>query len=180
MKTTMKFYGYIDHEEGKLASMETQGDSGFEIPVNIFAEEGNGFSLAEGTVCTLEIGGEGCNIKVYASGKEVVANTKMTEISMIPMGTFSLEPDDPDFQPQPTIIFSGKVLNVAQNPNPSEEEYQYYVEVETLDMTLALYFDCDETIEVGNYIHGIAWLSAVIREKEASNNGEHTGTTQEI
>ena len=163
MNTTMKFCAYIDHEEGKLAAMETQGDSGMSIPVNIFAEDGSDFSLTDGTVCTLEIGGEGCNIKVYASEKEVVANTKMAGISMIPMGTFSLEPDDPDFQPQPTIIFSGKVLNVAQNPNPSEEEYQYYVEVETLDMTLALYLDCDEKIEVGNYIHGVAWLSAVIR-----------------
>ncbi len=172
MKTRMRFCEFLDHEEGKLASMETQGDSGFEIPVNIFAAEGSDFSLKQGAICALDIEGEGVNIDVYRTKEELLEDTHMAEFSMIPMGTFSLEPDDRDFTPQPTIIFSGQVLNASRNPEPTPDTYNYCVEVKTLNLFLTLYLDSDEDVPVGAYIHGVAWLSAVIQRGD--QNGGHS------
>ena len=170
--TIMKFCKYLDHEEGKLAAMETQGESELEIPVNIFAEDGSDYSLEEGTICALDIEGEGYDIDVYTTKDEMSKNTRMAEFSMIPMGTFPLEPDDPDFTPQPTIIFCGKVLDASKNPEPTPDTYNYRVEVKTLDLFLTLYLDSDEDIPVGAYIHGVAWLSAVIQRGD--QNDDHS------
>ena len=47
----------MDYDNGKIAHMQTTVD--LEIPVNIFADDGSDFALAEGTICDIEVWGYG-------------------------------------------------------------------------------------------------------------------------
>ncbi len=183
--TDLRFCESLDFEDGRIASMHTMGgDSDLEIPVNVFAEPGSDDSLTEGTVCTVELSAAAYEIDVYASAEDVSGDTGMADFSLIPMGTFPLDPDDPDFRQNPWISFSGKVVHLALRrcrDSASEDcDYALCVTVKTLDMLVTFELECNAEVEIGEYWHGAAFLSAVIRKKEAANDGEHTGTTQEI
>lgn len=183
--TSLEFCEYLDFEGDQIASMHTMGgDSDLEIPVNVFAEPGSDDSLIEGTVCTVELFAAAYEIDVYASAEDVSGDTGMADLSMIPMGTFALDPDDPDFRQNPWISFTGKVVHTAlrrcHDAKPDDCGYALCVTVKTLDMLVSFELDCDTEAEVGTYWHGAAFLSAVIHKKEAADDGQYTGKAPKI
>lgn len=90
----------------------------------------------------------------------------MSKISMIPIGTFPLKPNDPDFKQNPCILFNGAVVHTAIRHSLIEDEddcdYSLFVTVETLEMFVTFEMACDTEVKLGEYWHGSAYLSAVI------------------
>ncbi len=168
--TDLKFNEYLDFEDGRIASMKTMGDSELEIPVNVFAEPGSDLSLPEGAVCPVELFSSDFEVDTYDSAEDVKESTNMAPIAMIPIGTFPLEADDPSFRQSPWIIFNGKVIHLAlrrcHDSDPADNDYALCVTVETADLLVTLEVQCEAEVELGEYWHGTAFLSAVIRKEQ--------------
>ncbi len=161
--TRMKFNGYRDYENGKMAICETVGSD--EIPVNIFIDNAEEYAGFENGLCLIDVCGVGSNYDVFPSEEAYLASEhKMAPISMIPMGTFPLHEEDEDFEPSPHILFSGKVLDVDWNEDAEPEGANCCLLIETLGLTFHLYTRCGSDIAEGYYIHGVAWLFGRILE----------------
>ena len=161
------FSDYEDNnEEGKMTRFNTEKDH---IPVNIFIDNAYKFSDMKKCLCAVDICGVGCDIDVYESEEEYhSAKTNMAEISMIPMGTFSVN-DDKDFKESPHIIFSGKVLDYEWNPEPKPDEPNICILIETLGLVFNLYASYDGKMDKGYIVHGVAWLYGDIVKTEDEN-----------
>lgn len=83
---------------------------------------------------------------------------------MIPIGTFPLDEEE-NFRESPHIIFTGKILDVDRNPTAPPDEPNYCVTVETLEMTITVFFISAENISVGGILHGVARLYGNILRK---------------
>ncbi|MBQ6162930.1 MAG: hypothetical protein IJK23_00510 [Clostridia bacterium] len=152
-----RFYGFSDYEDGKIASLETVGE--YEIPLNVFIDNASEFDDIDECFCTVDLYGIGSEIEVFSSEEAYrAADKKLAVISMIPIGTFSAQPDDESFQPSPHILFTGKVLYVERDPNAGADEPNYFASVETLELKINLYFRYDGPVEEGYIIYGVAWL----------------------
>ena len=160
--TDFKFFYFTEYEDGKLAHLETCES---EIPVNIYAEPDSDFSLKENDICSVDIIGVGSEIKYYENEEEFVkADTGLDVVSMIPIGTFPLDEDE-NFEESPHIIFTGKIIAVDTDPTADSDEPNYFVTLETLEMTVTLVFNFDENISVGGILQGVAWLYGDILRK---------------
>ena len=147
----------MDYEDGKMAKMFTTDD--MEIPVNIFVDNANEFENAKYGVCFMDICAVGPRIEIYPTEEEYEATgTHMAIPSMIPIGTFSADPDDKDFEESPHILFTGTVIDVAWNTDAEKGEANCCLLIETLEMMINLYLEYDEPVEKGYIVHGIAWL----------------------
>ncbi len=150
------FRYFADCEDGQMARLET-AESG--IPVNIFAEDGTDFDLQDGECCKVELYGIGSQVDVYSTAEAMyAAGSKMTVPSMIPMGTFPPKDAGEPFEESAHILFVGTVLEVDTDPEANENQPNYCLKVETLEMTLQLYLRHEGLIEVGSILHGVAWL----------------------
>ena len=160
--TDFKFFYFAEYEDGKLAHLETYDSK---IPVNIYAEPNSDFSLKENECCSVDILGVCSEIKYYENEEEFVkADTVFDVVSMIPIGTFPLDEDE-NFEESPYIIFTGKIIAVDTDPTADSDEPNYFVTLETLEMTVTLLFNSDENISVGGILHGVAWLYGDILRK---------------
>ena len=150
------FRYFADCEDGEMARLET-AESG--IPINIFAEDGTDFDLQDGECCKVELYGIGSQVDVYSTAEAMYATgSRMAVPSMIPMGTFPPKDTAEDFEESAHILFVGKVLAVNTDPEADENQPNYCLTVETLEMTLQLYLRHEGLIEVGSILHGVAWL----------------------
>ena len=164
----LRFCYYMDYDNGKMARMQTTVD--LEIPVNIFADDGSDFALAEGTICNIEVWGYGIDIEVFKTEEEFISSGNfMASISMIPTGTFSpKEEGNSDFQENPQIMFVGNVTDVEINPQAKPDENNYCLTINTLEMTINVFMRYDGIVEIGNVVYGTAWLYADIAGNKSS------------
>ena len=166
--TKFRFCGFNDYEDGKMAHVETIGE--YEIPVNIFIDNANELGDLEECLCSIDVCAVGQNFRIFASEEEFnAADSKMAVISMIPIGVFSPNPDYSDFQPSPHIYYTGKVLNVAWDPNAAEDMPNCCLTIEMLSMTLKHYVRRDTPVEVGSIAQGVAWLYGDLVPHEESS-----------
>ncbi len=151
------FRYFADCEDGEMARLET---AEFGIPVNVFAEDGTDFDLLDGEACKAELFGVGSrDTEIYPN--EVAfekSGSNMAVPSMIPAGTFPANDEAEDFEESPWIIYVGTVKEVDTDPEANENQPNYCLTVETLEMTLQLYLHYDGPIEPGYILHGTAWL----------------------
>ncbi len=151
------FQYFMDHEDGKIARVETTGY--LQIPLNIFIDNAEDFSDAAEGPCSIDVCGVGRDVEVFASEEAYRGSGRKTDvISLIPSGTFPLDPNDADFQQDAWIVFSGRALDVEFDPEAGSDDPNYLVHVETLEMTLRLFLRSETPIEKGNVLHGGAWL----------------------
>lgn len=154
--TRFLFHRFSDYEDGKMARLEMMGED--EIPINLFADNAAEVQLTEGEPCYAVVCGIGSDIRVYPSGEAMEQERGMAKQSLIPMGTFPLDPDDENFEESPHILFGGIVLDAAFLRDAPENDANCCLLVETLGMNFELYFRYEGTIEPGNAVYGVAWL----------------------
>jgi hypothetical protein len=156
------FCRFTDYEDGKMARLETIES---EIPLNLFAEPDSDFTIKENELCIVNIYGIGSNVKVYNDEETYKSSgSKMASVSMIPIGTFPINPDDEDFQESPHIMFTGKVTAVEFDSDAREDEPNYFVSVKTLEMDANIFLLYEGVIKVGEIISGIAWLYGDVKK----------------
>ena len=150
--TRLHFYRFEDCEDGKMAILDSL-DAPCPYPVNVYID--NYADAAELVECDVVIDMHGVcsDMKVYESEGEIGDNG-MTPVSLIPIGTFPLNPDD---SPSPYVMFSGKVAYVEKNPDP-QGELNCFLRIETYGMMISTYIHSDNEIRVGNIVSGVAWL----------------------
>ncbi len=152
-----RFCEFMDYEDGKMAKMLTQGD--MRIPVNIFIDNADKFTESPKGACFVDVCAVGPHIEIYSSEEEYeAAGSDMAIPSMIPIGTFSADPEDEDFMESPHILFTGKVADVAWNPDAKEGDANCCLLIETLELKIKLYLEYDAPVKKGYIVHGIAWL----------------------
>ena len=79
------FCYFTDHEDGKMARVETAGSG---IPVNIFIDNAADLSDLKKGPCSIDVRGVGNGVRVFASEEAYrAAGGGMATVSMIPMGT---------------------------------------------------------------------------------------------
>ncbi len=151
------FIGFMDASDGRMARVETLKE---EIPVNIFIDNASQFTGAEKGFCTIDVCGvESVPTTVFASEEEYIkSGIRYAPVSLVPIGTFSPDPEDEDFEQSPTVLFAGKVKSVERDPDAAPDMPNCCAEVETLDFTFSLYFRWDKPIEEGYILRGIARL----------------------
>lgn len=151
------FCYFMDYEDGRMARFETTGN--YEIPLNIFIDNASEMASAKEGPCSIDICGVGNGVRVFASEEEYLeAKTNFALESMVPIGTFPADPDDEHFEESPHILFTGKVIDVRQDPDAEADGPNYCVLVETLELSFYLYIRHDAPIEKGFIVHGVAWL----------------------
>ena len=154
------FRHFIECEDGQLARIET-AQSG--IPVNIFAEDDTDYDLQDGEECTVTVYGIGNLIDIYQSEEEYYAEGCTMDVpSIIPVGTFPPSNSEESFEESSHCLFVSTVTNVDAAADAAENQPNYCITVETLEMTVVLYLCYEGPIEVGNILHGIAWLFGTI------------------
>lgn len=155
--TRLTFCRFMDYEDGKMAGMLTSGE--MEIPVNIFIDNADEFKDAKKGECFMDICVVGSNIEIYSSEEEYEAAGSMMAVpSMIPMGTFSVDPENEDFEESPHILFTGRILDVEWNPDALDGEANCRLLIETLELIINLYMEYNAPVEKGFIVHGVAWL----------------------
>ena len=166
--TAFTYHGCTEYEDnrgsGHMARVETSEE---QIPVNIFMEPESDFSLREGDPCETDVYGVSRDLKAYPT-EEAYYNTsenKLAAKALIPSGTFPFDPEANDtFKQSPWIIFSGKVLYAEKNPEPDGKAPDYFLAVETFDMTLLVYAACKDEIEEDYIVSGTAWIFGVLKK----------------
>lgn len=161
----LKFCYFMDYDDGKMARMQTTGDT--EIPVNIYIDNAEDIPEDFDDFCYMDICAIGSDVRIYSSEEEYRTDgSKMAVISMIPMGTFPANPDDKNFQESPHILFTGEVLDVEWNPEAKPDEPNCCVYVKTLELCIDLYLRYDKPVEKGFIVHGTAWLYGDIQMRD--------------
>ena len=151
------FCGFMDYEDGKIARVTTTGE--YEIPFNVFIDNAYDVIETEPGPCSITIKALGENISIFTSEEEYRASgAELAVVSMIPIGTFSLNSEDGQFEQSPHILFTGKVVDVITNPDAGEDGLNYCLLIETLGISFYLYIRHDAQIEKGHIVHGVAWL----------------------
>ena len=161
--TEFVFNSFFDYEDGKGARLQTRESL---IPVNVYADDETDLDLQEGDLCSAEIYAIGAqDTRIFATEEDFhQAESRLGVPCMIPMGTFSLEEDDEEFEESSHILFVGIVNDVAVDPEAGPEEPNMLLLVETVEMELNLYIRTDRPVEKGNIVYGIAWLFGDIKK----------------
>ena len=161
----LEFCYFQNYEDGKMARLLTTGD--YEIPVNIFIDNDSELEDVSEGYCNIDVCAVGSSIEFYATEEEYRRqNSDMDIISMIPVGTFSVEPDDEDFEESPHILFTGRVLDVEWAPEADEDEPNCCILIETLELVITMYLRYDKPVERGFIVHGAAWLYGDLEMEE--------------
>ncbi len=163
-----KFCYYQDHEDGKMARVETAGDeyeSG--IPVNIFIDNAEEHLDMEEGLCSIEVCGVGSDFTVYPDEASYeAAGTNFASVSMIPMGTFAPPSEERGSGESPHIMYSGRVMEVERAPACQAPEPNIRIGIETLGLCFDLFTRYDGPVEPGNNISGVAWLFGNIASED--------------
>ena len=169
MGCRLKFHGYLDCEDGKMAEMETTWD--LPIPVNVFIENYHEACDAKEGFYELDLYAMGSGIKVYRTEAEYDASDeRMAPVSMIPVGTFPADPEDKTFKESPHILFSGKVVDALWDSEAEPGNANCCMLIETLGLSMTLYAICDRPVEKGSIVHGLAWLYASMPKEACGEN----------
>lgn len=154
------YNGSFMQDDDRIAILESI-EEGF--PLNVCMEEGSSFDLAEGDECELlDLSGVAGNMSFYGSSEEYYeTNPHLADCAMIPSGTFPAKIEDDEFEPSPTIIFTGKVLETDIDPEAGDWPNCMAV-VDTYGFTISLYWHDDEKKlpKVGGIMKGQAWIYA--------------------
>ena len=150
------FRNFTECEEREMARLETRNAR---IPVNVVAEKDTDFDLHDGEECFVVLFGIGNIVDIYPSKEALYSDNYTMDIpSVIPVGTFPIEDTEEPFEESPHILFVGKVVRVDFDSEAEDNQPNYCLTVETLEMTILLYLLHDGPIEVGSILRGIAWL----------------------
>ena len=159
-KSRMVFYGVFPYEQGHMAHMTTAGDA--EIPVNVYADPGTDFFMPRGTACEFALQGiaNSRSIEVFSREEDYLrSDVRIACPGIIPVGTFATEDEERNgtFKEVPTVVFSGIVKNV-EVLEPMQDRPAFFAEIQTLDLTINLYYDCDKAVRPGDLFFCEAWL----------------------
>lgn len=162
--TDFTFCWFADYKDGKMARLKTSVSA---IPVNVYAESETDFDLVENDQCTADIIGIGSDVQFYPDEENFnKVNPNLAPVLMIPMGTFSINPDDENFEESPHIIFAGRIIEAEKNPCAEDDEPNCCATIETLEMKVTLFFRTADNIATGGILYGVAWLYGDILKKE--------------
>jgi len=161
-KLVLVEYSSYEDEDGEkwlMAKLRTTGPQ--VLPVNVLVW-GRDYSLQPGDLCAFLPDGSECGIKVYSSEEALLADGCSIPVpSMTVTGAFSPE-DGENKEEGPYIQFTGKVLEVDSHPEADPMRYNYRLLVETAEMLFRLDLWHEGRIEVGNFLHGAAWLCGTV------------------
>ena len=167
----MVFRGYMKYSEDEtLAGLNVSKD---EVPVNISLDHGSDMDLAMGDACKAELWSNEYEVNLYPSEEEYLkAETHMAPISMIPIGTFPIIPDNPDqiIQQNAWILFTGIVREVERNPEPEDGMPIWRIKIDTYALSFDLFYYEDENVEPGFLVHGRAWLYGTLSRTGKAND----------
>lgn len=164
---SMIFNSYLEYSEDEtLARVETPVEE-LLVPINISLDEGADMDLKEGDLCSAALWSNDYEVEIFSSEDEYrKSGTQMAPVSMIPIGTFSANPEQDDFQQNAMILFTGFVREVERNPEPEDGAPFWKIRVETYGLVFDLYYFEDEPIEPGYLIHGRVWLYGRLHKSE--------------
>ena len=159
MMTTVHFYTFLPYEdpsEGEMGRFELAEEG---VPLNIYIDNAGDYPDLKECDGEVQIYGVAQGLKHFKTEAEYAASgSHMAVQSMIPSGTFATPSHAENFEQSPTIIYSGIVKSVDTNPGASENEPNYFLEIETYGMTFYLYAHTEEEISVGDIVSGGAWI----------------------
>lgn len=157
MLESLHFFGVVDYEEGKMAHVETCDDR--EMPLNIFIDNYEDYAGLEECYCEIDIQGVSRDVEIFDSEEDYCATAHtMAPVSLIPVGTFPLNPQDDDFKPSPYVSFSGIVQDAEIDLDTDENTPNCKLTIETYGFTFDLYIHYDGNIELQGIVCGTAWL----------------------
>ena len=166
----LQFLSFSDYEDGKMAEMFTVEEM---IPVNIYIDNFEKVhNVRRGEYCDIDICAVCSWVKIYPSEEEYYASDSYMAIpAMIPVGAFSIKPDDENFEESPHILFTGKVMDIAWNPDAKEDDVNCCILIETLELVIKLYLRYDQPVRKGFIIHGVAWLYGDLKPDDSCEEG---------
>ena len=157
--SSLRFYGFVPCEDGYEARMATTGET--EVPLNVFAEKGTDFFLRWGSLCEFPVMGTASSrhIQVFSREEDYLrSDIRIACPGISPLGL--AYPDGERREPAeevPVVEFSGVVKHV-EVLDPTSHSYPFLAEIETLGMTVNLFFDSDRVVRPGDLLHCGAWL----------------------
>ena len=168
-ESRMVFYGFTPYEDGLQAHMATDGF--LEIPVNVYADPGTDLLMPCGTTCSFPLCGiaNRHSVEVYSREADYLrSDIRIACPGIIPVGAFATEQEEQEgtFRQVPTIVFSGVVKSVeVLDPEPYRPTF--LAEIETLGITVNLYYDYDRAVRPGDLFFCEAWLFGIITREDA-------------
>ncbi len=146
-------------EEETLARLYFPND-GPDVPVNISLADVSDVDLREGETCEVRLwSDEYVDLAVCSDEEEYLrTDPKMAPVSMIPMGTFSIDPEQTDFQQNAMIYFTGIVKEAWSFPELQEDDPTQRLRIETFALTFDLFYYGDEPVEPGSIVQATVWL----------------------
>ena len=144
-----------------MAHMTTAGD--VEIPVNVYADPGTDFFMPRGTACEFALQGiaNSRSIEVFSRKEDYLrSDVRIACPGLIPVGAFATEEEERKgtFREVPTAVFSGVVKSV-EVLEPETARPAFFAEIQTLDLTVNLYYDCDRAVRPGDlfFCEALLW-----------------------
>ena len=179
-ESRMVFYGFKPYENGSMAQMTTTGE--VEIPVNVYAEPGTDMLMPRGTLCEFALQGiaNERSIKVFSRKEDYLrSDIRIACPGMIPVGVFATEEEEREgsFCEVPTVVFSGVVKSV-EVLDPMPYRPAFFAEIQTLDLTINLYYDYDKAVRPGDLFFCEAWLFGDITRKNDGRTSGNGGTAK--
>ena len=146
------FRYFLEYRDGKMVRLETTGE--YNIPLNIFADNADVVTFRDGESCLIKVSGIGNrDMELFSSEdeyeKSINKKFPMAPISMIPIGTFSMNEKEDEFKQSPHIMFSGRVLDVEFDANANENHPNCKIAIETLGISFNLFVNYNGKIAVG-------------------------------
>lgn len=177
MLESLHFLGFVDYEEGKMAQVETCEDC--EMPLNIFIDNYENYAGLEECDCEIDIQGVSRDVEIFDSEEDYCANAHtMAPVSLVPVGTFPLNPKDDTFGPSPNVLFSGIVQDAEIDLDAGENNPNCKLTIRTYGFTFDLYIHYDENIKPKSIVCGTAWLygniHSIVYDKDMGKQGKET------
>ena len=150
----LTFHYFMNYDDCMLGRFTT-GEH--EIPVNIEIENEDVPFFKAGRDMSIEVGAVSGHFRVFADEEEYKKSGHNLDIcSIIPVGTFTESEQDS------TVLFVGRVNDVEFDAEADDDEPNYTLEIETLDLTVYLSVRYEGEIRAGDIIHASAWLYGVL------------------
>jgi len=164
------FYRFENYKEGKMAVLDAI-DVPCPYPVNVYIDNYEDAVKTPECDVVIDVHGVCEDLKIFESEDETEIDG-MAAISLIPMGTFPLDPGE---GASPHVLFSGKIVYVEKNPDP-QGEINYFLRIETYGMIISTYIHSDFEIWEANFASGVAWLYGdMISERGERREESKTG-----
>ena len=159
---------YHRHHSGRImARVCTTGFYG--ITFNLFADDDSDLNIPEGSTVRTQIHGDAIHFEVYESEEEYdKAGLEWDSTSLEPYGALLMFAKDEEGNPVPQeagVLFSGMVRGVKKFDAAGEDEPNYELTIETLEMNVHLQVRYEGIIKEGYIFHADADLHATIIRK---------------